>query len=41
MPKLLDLADPKTADSIVARENAEKWHLIDIDQYWLGDKPIG
>ena len=41
MPKLLVLADPKTADSIVARENAEKWHLVDIDQYWLGDKPIG
>ncbi len=40
MPQLLDLADPRVGDSIVARENADKWHLIDIDQYWLGDKPV-
>ena len=40
MPQILDLADSRVGDSIVARENAEKWHLIDIDQYWLGEKPV-
>jgi HD-GYP domain-containing protein (c-di-GMP phosphodiesterase class II) len=38
MPQLLDLADPRTGDKIVAREDAEKWQLKDIDRYWLGDE---
>jgi HD-GYP domain-containing protein (c-di-GMP phosphodiesterase class II) len=40
LPKLIDLADPKMADSIVARENAKKWRLLNIDQYWLGNKSV-
>jgi putative nucleotidyltransferase with HDIG domain len=40
MPELLDLADPITGDKIVAREDAEKWQLKNIDQYWLGDKAV-
>jgi len=38
MPQLLDLADPGAGDNIVAREDAEKWQLKDINKYWLGDK---
>ena len=38
MPQLLDLADPNAGDKIVAREDAEKWQLQDINKYWLGDK---
>jgi putative nucleotidyltransferase with HDIG domain len=38
MPKLLDLADPRTGDKIVAREDAEKWQLQDINKYWLEGK---
>lgn len=41
MPQLLDLADPNVADKIVAREDAEKWQLHDINRYWLGDKAGG
>ena len=37
MPKLVDLADPRTGDKIVAREDAKKWQLTDINQYWRGD----
>ena len=36
MPQVLDLADTGTKDKIVAREDAEKWHLKDINKYWLG-----
>jgi putative nucleotidyltransferase with HDIG domain len=38
MPQLLDLADPGTEDKIITREDAEKWHLKDINKYWLGDE---
>jgi putative nucleotidyltransferase with HDIG domain len=38
MPQLLDLADPMVGEKIVAREDAERWQLKNIDQYWLGDK---
>lgn len=38
MPQLVDLADSIIGDKIVAREDAEKWQLQDINQYWLGDK---
>jgi hypothetical protein len=38
MPQLLDLADPRTGDKIVAREDAEKWQLKNINKYWLGDE---
>jgi HD-GYP domain-containing protein (c-di-GMP phosphodiesterase class II) len=38
MPELLDLADPGTGDKIVAREDAEKWQLKDINKHWLGDE---
>jgi HD-GYP domain-containing protein (c-di-GMP phosphodiesterase class II) len=38
MPQLLDLAHPKAGDKIVAHEDAEKWQLKDINEYWLGDK---
>lgn len=38
MPQLLDLADPGTEDKIIKREDAEKWHLKDINKYWLGDE---
>lgn len=33
-PELLDLALPDLHDSIVAREDANKWGLKNIDQYW-------
>ncbi len=36
-PELLDLAGPGLQDKIVAREEASKWGLKDIDRYWLGD----
>ena len=35
-PQVIDLADDHLSDSIVTRENASKWRLVDIDQYWLG-----
>jgi hypothetical protein len=38
IPETLDLADPGTGDEIVAREDALKWHLKDINKYWLEDK---
>ena len=37
MPRLVDLADPGAGDKIVAREDAKKWQLTDINQYWRGD----
>lgn len=36
-PELLDLAGPGLQDKIVAREDAAKWGLKDINRYWLGD----
>ncbi|MDO8179426.1 MAG: HD-GYP domain-containing protein [Undibacterium sp.] len=36
-PELLDLAGPGLQDKIVAREEASKWGLKDIDRYWLGE----
>jgi putative nucleotidyltransferase with HDIG domain len=36
MPQLLDLAEPRAGDKIVAREDAGKWQLKDINKYWLG-----
>ena len=36
-PELLDLAGPGLQDKIVAREEASKWGLKDINRYWLGD----
>jgi putative nucleotidyltransferase with HDIG domain len=36
-PELLDLAGPGLQDKIVAREDASKWGLKDINRYWLGD----
>ena len=38
MPQLLDLAHPKAGDKIIGNEIAEKWHLTDINKYWLGDE---
>jgi len=35
--ELLDLALPGLQDRIVASEDADKWGLKNIDQYWLGD----
>lgn len=36
-PALLDLAAPGLPDKIVAREEASKWGIKDINRYWLGD----
>ena len=36
-PRLVDLANPGVGDHIVGRENAKKWQLTDINQYWRGD----
>ncbi|MEB0134678.1 HD-GYP domain-containing protein [Actimicrobium sp. CCC2.4] len=36
-PVLLDLASADSSDKIVAREEAGKWGLTDINRYWLGD----
>ena len=36
-PELLDLAGAGLQDRIANREDAAKWNLKDIDQYWLGD----
>ena len=36
-PELLDLARPGLQDRIVAREDAAKWGLKDINRYWLGE----
>ncbi len=36
-PELLDLAGPGLQDKIVAREDASKWGLKDINRYWLGE----
>ncbi len=38
IPETLDLADPGSGDEIVAREDALKWHLKDINKYWCGDE---
>ncbi len=38
MPQLLDLAHPKAGDKIIGSESAEKWHLTEINKYWLGDE---
>lgn len=35
-PALLDLASPGLQDKIVAREDASKWDLKDINRYWTG-----
>ncbi|MBP6036262.1 MAG: HD-GYP domain-containing protein [Azonexus sp.] len=35
-PELLDLSRPGALDKIVGRENAARWGLKDIDQYWVG-----
>ncbi|MFZ6646205.1 HD-GYP domain-containing protein [Undibacterium sp. TJN25] len=40
-PELLDLAGPGLQDKIVAREDAAKWGLKDINRYWLGDAAPG
>jgi putative nucleotidyltransferase with HDIG domain len=37
VPELLDLAGLGLQDKIVAREDASKWGLKDINRYWLGD----
>lgn len=36
-PELLDLAAAGPQDKIVAREEAAKWGLTDINRYWLGE----
>ncbi len=36
-PALLDLAGPGLQDKIVAREDASKWGLKDVDRFWLDD----
>ncbi len=36
-PQLLDLAGPGVQDKIVAREDAAKWGLKDIQRFWLGE----
>ncbi|MFT5531911.1 MAG: putative nucleotidyltransferase with HDIG domain [Candidatus Paceibacteria bacterium] len=36
-PVLLDLAAANSSEKIVAREEASKWGLTDINRYWLGD----
>lgn len=36
-PELLDLAGNAMQDKIVAREEAAKWGLKDINRYWLGE----
>ncbi|MES2070712.1 MAG: HD-GYP domain-containing protein [Pseudomonadota bacterium] len=36
-PELLDLAAAGLQDKIVAREEAAKWGLKDINRYWLGE----
>lgn len=40
-PVLLDLADAGCSDRIIAREDASKWGLDNINCYWLGDDPTG
>ncbi|MBL8448359.1 MAG: HD-GYP domain-containing protein [Dechloromonas sp.] len=35
-PELLDLSRPGALDKIVGRENAARWGIKDIDQYWAG-----
>jgi putative nucleotidyltransferase with HDIG domain len=36
-PELIDLAAPGVREKISSREDASKWGLKDINQYWLGD----
>jgi hypothetical protein len=36
-PELIDLAGPGIRDKIISREDAAKWHLKDVDSYWIGD----
>jgi HD-GYP domain-containing protein (c-di-GMP phosphodiesterase class II) len=33
-PELIDLARPGVSEKIVAREDAEKWGIKNLDQYW-------
>lgn len=35
-PEVIDLA--RSAEKIAGREDAAKWGIKDIDQYWAGDK---
>ena len=39
--ELIDLARPGMLDKIVAREDAEKWGLKNIDRYWLDGGATG
>jgi len=34
LPELIDLARPGVTEKIVAREDAEKWGIANLDQYW-------
>ena len=34
-PELLDLADSRVSDRIVANEVASQWGLKDIDRFWM------
>ncbi len=38
--EIVDLARPQCQDKIVARESAEKWGLIHIDQLWADDAKV-
>lgn len=40
-PELINLAAPGMRDEIVMREDAGKWGLKDIDQYWHGGAQEG
>jgi hypothetical protein len=33
-PELIDLSRPNVSEKIVAREDAEKWGIKNLDQYW-------
>ncbi|MDB6061422.1 MAG: metal dependent phosphohydrolase [Verrucomicrobiaceae bacterium] len=39
MPKLLDLSKSNCDDKIVARESAETWGLVNLDELWGGVTP--
>ncbi|MDP2825104.1 MAG: HD-GYP domain-containing protein [Sulfuritalea sp.] len=34
-PELIDLARPGVTEKIVAREDAQKWDIKDLDQFWV------
>ena len=36
-PCIVDMASPGEQDKIVSREDADKWGLKNVDQYWAGD----